>query len=84
MEFYKDGSMEPKIYLSNCAVNGPNKRPIILITHNKSTFLANDNWHLAWLMEGDVFLRPKKREKNNDIGFFIILEAIKFLSFRAK
>lgn len=43
VEFYKNGFIEPKIYLSDCAVNGPNKRPVIFITYNKSTFLANDN-----------------------------------------
>ena len=42
MEFRDDGSMEEKVYPSDCAVNGLNKRPVILITHDESTFLANN------------------------------------------
>ena len=42
VEFRNDGSMEEKAYPSDCAVNGPNKRPVILITHDESTFSAND------------------------------------------
>ena len=42
VEFSEDGSILPKVYLKDCAVSGPNKRPIIMITHNESTFLAND------------------------------------------
>lgn len=42
LEFRDDGSMEKKVYPSNCTVNGPNKRPVILITHDESTFSANN------------------------------------------
>ena len=45
VKFRNDGSMEEKAYSSDCAVNGPNKRPVILITYDKSTFLANDGRH---------------------------------------
>ena len=42
VEFRNDSSMEEKVYSSDCAVNGPNKRPVILIIYDESTFLAND------------------------------------------
>lgn len=41
VKFRDDGSMEEKVYPSDCAVNGPNKRPIILITHDEGIFSAN-------------------------------------------
>ena len=43
VEFCDDGSMEEKVYSSDFAVGGSNKRQVILITHNESTFLANDS-----------------------------------------
>lgn len=49
VKFRDDGSMEEKVYPSDCAVNGPDKRPVILITHYESTFSANDGRHQAWL-----------------------------------
>lgn len=45
VKFCYDGSMKEKAYLSNCTVDGPNKRPIILITYDKSTFLINNSQH---------------------------------------
>lgn len=40
VEFSEDGSILEKDCLDDCAVEGPNWRPIIMITHDKSTFLA--------------------------------------------
>lgn len=45
IEFCKYGSIEPKLYSSNCVVNNLNKRLIIFIIHNKSTFYANNSWY---------------------------------------
>ena len=42
VEFSEDGSILPKDYPKDCAVGGPNKRPFIMITHDESTFSAND------------------------------------------
>lgn len=39
VEFRDDGSIKEKVY---CTVNGSNKRLVILITHDESTFSAND------------------------------------------
>lgn len=32
VEFGEDRSILPKVYPENCAVDGPNKKPIIIIT----------------------------------------------------
>ena len=42
VKFSEDGLILPKDYPKDCAVGGPNKRLIIMITHNESTFAAND------------------------------------------
>lgn len=42
VEFCDNGTMIPKKYLFDCAVNGLNCQPCILITHDESTFSAND------------------------------------------
>lgn len=72
VEFRNNGSMEEKVYPSDCAVNGPNKRPVILITHDENTFSANDGRHQAWLKKGDVFLRPKGRGKGIMVSDFLL------------
>lgn len=72
MKFHDDSSMEKKVYPSDCAVHGPNKGPIIPITHDESTFLANDGQHQAWLKKGDAFLRPKERRKGIMILDFLL------------
>lgn len=42
VEFEEDGLMKTKNYLDNCVVGGDILRPIIVITHDKCTFSAND------------------------------------------
>ncbi len=72
VEFQEDGSMVPKEYPPDCAVGGPNRRPCILITHDESTFSANDGNHQAWLMKGHAFLRPKSRGKGIMASDFLL------------
>ena len=43
VEFQDDGIILPQEYPENYAVGGPNQQPIIMITHDESTFLANDS-----------------------------------------
>lgn len=61
VEFEEDGAMKAKTYPSDCAVGGPNRRPIVVITHDECTFSANDGIRKAWIRKGDTFLRPKGR-----------------------
>lgn len=68
VEFDKDGTIKPKVYVPDCAVDGKNKRPIIVITHDECTFPANDSVKKAWTREGDIFLQPKKR----DLGIIVL------------
>lgn len=42
VEFSEDGTIVSKEYPSDCALGGPEKRPIIMITQDESTFFAND------------------------------------------
>ena len=43
IEFNKDESILLKDYPKNCAISSPNKKPIIMITNNKNTFLTNNS-----------------------------------------
>ncbi len=42
VEFSDDGSILPKVYPNDCEVGGSDQRPILMITHDESTFSAND------------------------------------------
>lgn len=61
VEFEENGAMKDKIYPPDCAVHGPSRRPIIVITHDECPFSANDGIRKAWTRKGDTFLRPKGR-----------------------
>ena len=56
VEFQDDNTILPKEYSKNCAVDGPNRRPIIMITHDESTFSANDSRQKVWTLEGHGIL----------------------------
>ncbi len=43
VEFEKDGKMKPKVYSSDCTVGGNDRQSIIVITHNKYIFSANNS-----------------------------------------
>lgn len=44
VKFCEEESILLKNYLENCIVGRPNKRLIIMIIYNKSTYLVNDKW----------------------------------------
>lgn len=60
------------MYFLNCAVNALNKKPIILIIYNKSTFLANNGYYQAWLQKKNAFLRLQKKEKSIMVSDFLL------------
>lgn len=64
VEFEEDGKILPKKYPSNCAVGGPDSRPIIMITHDESTFSANDSRRKIRTLEGHNTFCPKGKSKN--------------------
>lgn len=72
MEFCNDNSIEEKMYPSDFVINSLNKRPVILIIHNKSTFLANNSQYQTWIKKSDIFLQPKERGKDIIVSDFLI------------
>ncbi len=72
LEFFEDGTMIPKEYLDDCKVEGPDRKPIIMITHNESTFSAND-WHRKVLtLNSQGILRPKGKGKEIMVSDFLL------------
>ena len=43
VKFEEDDKILPKEFLSDCVVGGLNRQTIIMITHDKSTFFANNS-----------------------------------------
>lgn len=72
VEFTSNGEMKEKTYPNDCEVGGPNARPIILITHDESTFSANDAKRQAWIAENNTFLRPKGKGKGIMVSDFLL------------
>ena len=42
VEFDSERNIKDKIYPDDCQVEGTNRRPVIVITHDECTFFAND------------------------------------------
>jgi hypothetical protein len=72
VKFAEDGSMQEKTYPAGCIVGGPDRRPIVMITHDESIFSANDGRHQAWVKDGDTILRPKGRGKGIMVSDFLL------------
>lgn len=72
VEFEEDGSMKPKIYPEDCAVGGPNKRPVIFITHDESIFNANDGRRQVWQNDRHSILRPKGKGRGIMVSDFLL------------
>lgn len=72
VEFEEDGSIKPKTYLNNCAIGGFEKRSVILITHDESTFNANDNCQQVWQRKSHSTLRPKGKGKRIIVSDFLL------------
>lgn len=72
VEFNKDGMMKDKTYPPDYAVGGEDRRPVIIITHDKYTFSANDGIRKAWTRIGDTFLRPKDRGQGIIVSEFLL------------
>ena len=51
-EFFEDDTMVPKEYPDDCVGGRPDQRPIIMITHDESTFSANDRYRKVWTHNG--------------------------------
>ena len=60
VKFKEDDTMKTKSYLSDYKVKDDKRQPIIIIIHDKHTFLSNNNICKAWSWINNTFLQPKK------------------------
>ena len=72
VDFDSFGNILDKAYPEDCEVGGFQRRPLILITHDESTFSANDAKRYAWLEESDTFLRPKGKGQGIMVSDFLL------------
>ena len=42
VEFFEDSTIVPREYPNDCVVGRPDRKPIIMITHDESIFSANN------------------------------------------
>ncbi len=73
VKFKEDGTMKPKVYFSDCEVDGNKRQLIIVITHDECTFSANDGVRKDWTRKKYTFLRPKGRGQGIMISGFLFL-----------
>lgn len=73
VEFEEDSIIKPKIYLFDYTVGGNNYQPIIVITHNKFTFLTNNSIQRVWTRVEDIFLWLKGYRQGIIISEFLFL-----------
>ena len=72
VEFSKDGFILPKEYPKDCTVGGPDCRPIIMITHDESTFSANDGHRKVWTKDEQAILRLKGKGRGIMASDFLL------------
>lgn len=63
IEFKEDDTILLKEHPNDYAVKGPNWRPIIMITYDKSTFSANNNYQKIWTLINHAIFCPKGGKK---------------------
>ncbi len=73
VKFKEDSTILPKKYPENCAVGSSNRRPIIMITHDKSTFSANNSRRKVWTFEGHGILCPKGKRRGIMVSDILLL-----------
>lgn len=61
VKFKKDNTILLKKYSENCAVEDSNQRPIIMITHDKNIFFANNSCQIVWTFERYEIFYPKRK-----------------------
>ena len=73
VEFEEDGSIKIKNYPDNCAIRGDIHCFVIVITHDKCTFSANNGIRKVWTRIGDTFLEPKGKGQSIIVFNFLLL-----------
>lgn len=72
VKFKEDGTILPKEYLNNCTVGSLDQQLIIMITHNESTFSANNSCQKVWTFEGHGILCPKGKRRSIIVSDFFL------------
>lgn len=76
VKFREDDTRIPKEYLNNYVdnyiVGRPNCRLVIMITHNKRTFSANNSHQKIWTLEKHGIFHPKGRGRGIMILDFLL------------
>lgn len=73
IEFKEDDTILLKEHSNDYAVKGLNWRPIIMITYDKSTFSANNNYQKIWILKNHAIFCPKGGKKSIMVLDFILL-----------
>ena len=85
IEFREDGTIISKEYPDDCAVGGPNRQPIIMITHDESTFSAHDSRRKVWTLERHGILCHKSKGKDIMVSdFFFPWSRLNLFSFSSQ
>lgn len=71
VEFEESSLIKPKTYPDDCAIKSSNRQSVILITHNKSTFNANNSRQQVWQKDDHSTLRSKGKEKRIIVSDFL-------------
>ncbi len=72
VEFSDDGSILPKVYPDDCAIERSDRRPVIMITHDESTFSANNCRRKIWTLDRHGILGPKGKRKEIMVSDFFL------------
>jgi hypothetical protein len=72
VEFDENGDMKDKEYPLGCFPGSLTQRPIIMLTHDESTFQTNDGRTHEWMKEDENPLRSKGRGRGIMVSDFLL------------
>lgn len=72
VEFDENGDIKDKEYPPGCFPGSSTQRPIVMLTHDESTFQANDGRRYVWMEDGENHLRPKGKGRGIMVSDFLL------------
>jgi hypothetical protein len=72
VEFDENGDIKDKEYPPGCFPGSLTQRPIIMLTHDESTFQTNDGRRHMWIKEDENPLRSKGRGRGIMVSDFLL------------
>lgn len=72
VNFNENSIIKDKIYSSDCAIDGKNLWPVIVITYNEYTISAHEGIYNGWTRVGDTFLHTKSQKQDIMISKFLL------------